>query len=182
MNNRVIDETAALNWCQQERPLLVRVLASFYQQYRAYIELSQPGAADSQRLAHDLKSVAPSCGATALAEFADRIAPPAGLPTEAEQQQLLAHLRAALLCIESAYPEALALCEEKQQDRLQELRQTLDQHNLKAVTMFKSWAANCAPDWPLEVTQEIQHALDSFDFKQAKLLLDQALSKYGTTR
>ena len=182
MKNSVINESLALTWCQQERPLLLRVLASFYQQYHRYLRKSSLNAQSAQQLAHDLKSVAPGCGAGELAQFASLLAPPAALPSEAQQAQLLAHLRAVLSAIEADYPQALVLTQQAQKDPLQELRQALDQHNLNALGMFRQWATKHAQGWPVKVTSDIQHALDSFEFKQAKQLLNEALKKYGSSQ
>lgn len=180
MKSSVINESLALTCCQQERPLFLRVLASFYQQYAKYLQETYLPAQGAQQLAHDLKSVAPGCGASELAQYASMLAPPAALPSPAQQAELLAHLRTVLKAIESDYPEALALTQQAQKDSLQELRQALEQHNLNALSMFKQWATQQASAWPAKVTSDIQHALDSFDFKQAKQLLNQALNKYGS--
>ena len=182
MKPSVINESLALIWCQHERPLLLRVLASFYQQYRIYIEQNSLSAQSAQQLAHDLKSVAPSCGASELAQFASQLAPPAPLPSATEQAQLIAHLRAVLSAIEADYPQALAGIQQTQKEPLQELRQALEQHNLNALSMFRQWAAEHALNWPAEVISDIQGALDSFDFKQAKHLLNEALNQYGRTQ
>lgn len=182
MKSRVINESLALSWCQYERPLFMRVLASFYQQYHVYIEQSPASAQCAQQLAHDLKSVAPGCGASELALVASQLAPPAVLPSAMQQKQLLVHLRAVLNAIAADYPQALALTQQRQKDPLQELRQALDQHNLNALGMFQRWSAESAQTWPTEVISDIQHALDSFDFKQAMQLLNGALKKYGSTQ
>lgn len=175
MTHQVIDESIAMQWCQHQRPLMLRVLASFYQQYRQYLQPCVLTPDHTQQLAHDLKSSAPNCGATALSLIAQQLAPPSPAPSEAAQQRLLNALTDVMRSIELYYPAAMALVDNGQKDRLQELRQALEQHNLRAVVIFEAWAAEYARHWPEQVVGDIQHALNTFDFKHAQSLLNTAL-------
>lgn len=174
MTTQAIDESIALQWCQQQRPLMLRVLATFYQQYVAYLQPMSLTPAQTQQLAHDLKSTAPSCGATTLALIANQLAPPAPTPGKAERDQLLNALIEVLHSIQAHYPAAVAPVTNAQKNGLEELRQALEQHNLKSLIMFKQWANEHALHWPDGVVDRIQQALNSFDFKRARELLDTA--------
>lgn len=180
MNQPPINKTAGLQWCQQDTEAWHRLLASFYQQFVGYRNSDvHRSAGEIVQLAHDLKNSALPCGAIALHEQAKTFSPKAPLPTKEQATALIAALDEVLTYLETAYPGILETAQGSQLRRA--LWQQLEQHNIKALTLFEQWATCYALDWPQKTVDDIRLALHAFNFQQAKGLLQAAMTRYGSS-
>lgn len=172
----MLDTHAGLARCGGKVTLYHRLLESFFHQYQPWISnqcvRSPVPPEQMQQLAHNLKSTAPTIGATDLSQLASELAPPAPPPTESQSATLLQSLGQTLQAIHHQFPGCT------HSDRVKELLRRLEQHNIEALSLYDNWAIEQAPHWPDTLLHGIKNALESFDFEQAQQLLEQGLTDF----
>ena len=182
VDETLIDEEVARSWCGGDPALVERLWRSFYQQFASTPEQLSPG--EAQDLAHNLKNLAPYCGATRLGDTAQQLAPPAPPPTPRQISTLLRHLREVLQALKSwlaelDQPVYMVHDERREIAALDALIQLLQLHNFSALGAFDEWAAEFALDWPRETIDDIKQALQTFNFERAQHLLKAAYRARG---
>ncbi|MGX5913294.1 hypothetical protein ACR0ST_00980 [Aliidiomarina sp. Khilg15.8] len=172
----MLDADAGLARCGGKVALYHRLLESFFYQYQPWLNTPMDAAsiapAQAQQLAHNLKSTAPAIGATPLSELASELAPPAAEPTEQQSETLLLCLNQTLQAIQARFPT----CTHNEQ--VKELLRRLEQHNIEALNLYENWVREQANHWPKTTLHAIKSALDSFNFEQARQLLQQGLTDF----
>lgn len=182
MTKTIIDKAYALRWCNHNEAHFERVLTTFYQRYHD-VSWSSLSPADVRRIAHDLKNLAPACGAPQLADYAASLTLPAPLPTAQQQDTLRQHLHTTLQAIADQYPQLVYTGQQYDTSTTQklynELIQQLDQHNLKSLSLFEQWVSSyiseaMAPQPQIDVTA-IREVLQRFHFPHAKQMIQAAV-------
>ena len=179
---KLVDENVARAWCSGDQALVECLWRSFYQQF---IQITAPlSPTQAQELAHNLKNLAPYCGATKLGITAQQLAPPAPLPNQTQIAVLLSDLREVLAALQTRLPELKPAAtdtraEAREVTTLWAVIELLQVHNFSALSAFKTWATEFALDWPCETIDDIEHALHRFDYKHAEGLLKAAYRAHG---
>lgn len=179
---KLVDENVARAWCSGDQALVERLWRSFYQQFMQIPEHLSPS--EAQELAHNLKNLAPYCGATQLGITAQQLAPPAPLPSQTQIAVLVSNLREVLAALQTRLPELKPAAtdthaEAREITMLWAVIELLQVHNFRALSAFKTWATEFALDWPCETIDDIEHALHRFDYKHAEGLLKAAYRAHG---
>lgn len=175
---KLVDKDVARTWCSGDKALVERLWRSFYQQFAQTPDHLGPGAA--QDLAHNLKNLAPYCGAITLGAIAQQYAPPAPPPSQAQTAILLSHLREVLSALEVHLPGlGQPAAETREVQTFKRLTHLLQTHNFKVLAAFDEWTAEFALDWPHESIDDIGRALHAFEFKEAQGLLRGAYLAHG---